>query len=513
MRLTITVILLISMFLTACGSSAPSANSTDSSLFQGTADTQPATTTPNPTETIIPKTPTPTITATAVPDPRWFWAVSNDKNEVLAFNAQGEVNSILDTTSITKSGNDLPPIRMSDNKAIIFFVNGGIPKAFMLTSDSATPIKFPNVRATYPENGWVVQAIHLPYLALASTGTSTAPVVLVNGETGNALTLALNVLLDPTQSNYFVRFSEDGKWARFATGDQEGNPASVHNFNLETGKDTIIFESKSPKQLRADIFGDVWYDRSSDTGMTADGKPVAINNPDYVANLMPLPNAGFLAVKYECAQPCLLNTVSPTGSIPELTFTVPVNLITQQVTVTFAQLLDQNKLLIGIRDFNSEDTRRTLFLLSSDGKSVLLGKSLDPILFPFAYKMAGLSQDSRYIFFYPNDTPSSFGVYDLNSGKALFTESLVSAESYLYVDYFNEGILVEEQDITNRHWVFNFATKSVYKVLSPAGDGYCTALTTDARPICQTDTGVLIFNPETGISTSLISGPVTYISN
>ena len=345
---------------------------------------------------------------------------------------------MLDLTGIKRDGNDITPIRVSDDRAFVFFFNHNNPKAFLLTSDSATPITLPSVQVPIPGNSWEIVAQHGVDIVMAPIGTATTPAILINGETGQATLVADNVY-GPTEINYFVRFSSDGHSLRYATG---VGPVEVHNRDLQSGNDTIFFRSSS--HLATDGFGEIWFDRANGTSRTADGQPVTLKNTeDKTINILLLDNSWVLATKYDCAAPCALQAYPSAGNAAAFNYSLPVKLIPLLVMITAVQALDQNRLLVSVLDANASDSLPALWLLTPDGKSELLGKGLFSNQITLSYRLPGFSDDGLHILLYPADGTPAFSIYDLAAGKVLFSETMDKPYAYLQVIYFAEGIIVE----------------------------------------------------------------------
>ncbi len=452
--------------------------------------------TPQPTSTAAP-----TQTSTP-PATRWFWAVSG--NEILAFNPDGQVNPVLDTSGIEQNGNDNPPIRVSDDRAIVFFANNDHPQAFLLTSDSATAIDVPEVHAPVPENGWIVVAQQPPYLVLGTTGTVTTPAILINGETGKASLVAMDVY-GPAEGSYFLHFSADGSSLRFAAGE---GPVKVHELNLQTGDETILFESS--RSLVSDPTGEVWYDVTKGAGITADGSPVPdLKTDDNTSHLL-LDGGRILAVQRDCDSPCALQLSLAADRASAFDYSLPVPLTAGLTTVKFAKPLTQNRLLVGVTNDNIADYYPTLWLLSPDGTSERLGRRIDASQ---AYGVPGLSADGRYLVTYSPDDTSAFTLYDLTNDQALFSTSTGIPDVYLNSTYFPEGVVILGQDTATQQWSYNFNSASGVEVPSPGGDQYCTALSPDGRLICMTGAGVEMVDPISGERKPLIEEPVSNLSD
>jgi hypothetical protein len=505
MRQALAAIFIISILLTACGTPAAIPQSSAATPVTGQPGSQAPAVATAPAETLIAAT---AIEApTPVPSPRWFWAIPDGKNEILAFNAAGQVNSVLDITGIERNGNDSSPIRVSDDRAIVFFANHDKPKAFLLTSDSATPIALPNVHTPNPGNGWNIQAQSGSSFVFASGGQVTVPAILINGATGQA-SLVADDLYGPTETYYFVRFSADGQSLRFATG---AGPVEVHNRDLQNGKDTVFFRSSS--HLGTDAFGEIWIDGANGKGGTAEGKPVTLKNMDSGTSQFLLDNGWILDAKPDCATPCPFQAYPLIGDAAALNYSLPVKLSDPLVYINGLQPLDQDQMLVNVWDRSAADSLPALWLLAPDGKSELLGMGLDLNRSTPPYRLAGLSDDNRYILLYPADGTPAFSIYDLAAGKALFSETLEKPYAFLEVTYFAEGVIVEEQGDTTHHWIYNYATGLAAEVQPPAGAGYCTAITPDSRPVCMTNSNVVVYDPQTGLATPLVPEPVVSLSN
>ncbi len=509
MRTGLTCLFIITILLTACGgpASAPAATSQPATqTFTATSvptDTLPAA---SPTAASPTEAPTEAPTPTPTPSPRWFWAIPDGKDEILAFNGAGQVNSLPALTGIKHDGNDISPIRVSDDQAIAFFANNNNPKAFLLTSDSATPIKLPSVQVPIPGNGWEIVAQHGAYMVLAPFGTVTTPAILINGETGQASLVATNVF-GSAEVSYLVRFSADGQSLRYAAGD---GPVEVHNRDLQSGNDTIFFQTSM--HLGTNDFGEIWYDSKIGMGRTADGQPVTLKNPQD-AMIIPLDNSWILATTYECAAPCALQAYPSTGNATAFNYSLPVKLSSTSFAINGVQTLDQNRLLVSVLDFRAADQLPDLWLLTPDGKSELLGKGLFLNRFTPNYHIQGLSDDSHTILLYPEDGTPAFSIFDLAAGKVLFSKTLDKPYAYTEVLYFAEGIIVDEQGNTTHNWVYRFSTGLAAEVGPPGGAGYCNAITPDGKPICMTDAGVVVYDPASGDTTPLIQEPVLQLSN
>jgi hypothetical protein len=309
----------------------------------------------------------------------------------------------------------------------------------------------------------------------------------------------------PTESNYFLHFSADGGSLRFATGD---GPVKVHDLNLQTGDETILFESS--RSLVADPSGEVWYDAAKGAGITADGRPVSDLKTDENTSHLVLDGGWILAVQRDCDSPCPLQLYRPTDRATVFNYSLPVQLTSELTTVKFAKPLTQSRLLVGVTDNNLADYYPSLWLLSPDGKSERLGKRVDASQ---AHTVPGLSADGRYLLTYSPDDASAFTLYDLTTDQALFSTSTGIPDVYLNSTYFPEGVIIYAQDTATHQWSYNFSTASGYEVPSPGGDEYCTALTPDGRLICMTGTGVEMYDPVSGDRTALIQEPVSNLSN
>jgi hypothetical protein len=518
MRHSLVSIIIVSYLLTACGtqpskpittqpsSDVNSANQPASAQVAQATNTPPSDTTAvltpiSPTKTLLALTPTEASTPA-----RWFWAIPNGKDQILAFNSTGQVNTILDLTGIQHKGFE-PLIRLGDDRAIAFFANNDKPKAFLLTSNVATPIKLPNVQVPIPGNGWQVLAQQGAYIVIAPSGTVTTPAILINGENGQASLLASNIY-GPTAINYFVRFSADGQSLRYATGQE---PVEVHNRDLKSGTETTFYHSSS--YVSTDSFGEIWNDYAIGTAVTAKGQPIKLKNTDDKTKNILLANGWILETKFDCAAPCTLQAYPSAGEAAALKYSLPVKLVFQTVMIGAVQPLDQNSLLVSVQDANAADMLPALWLLTPDGKSELLGKGLSLNQFTPYYRISGLSDDNRYILLYPADGTPAFSIYDLSAGKELFSETLDNPGAFLEVMYFPEGIIVHEQGDNNHHWVYNYATGTAAEVQPPAGAGYCTAFTAIGQPVCMTDSNVVVYNPGSGQATPLVPEPVASLSN
>jgi hypothetical protein len=510
MRRSVTTLFIATVLLTACGAPAGAPAAVSRTSTPASIAAQPSTQTfaapTAPDGPLMAATATEAPTPTPASSPRWFWAISDGKNDILAFNASGQVNSVLDLTGIQHKGFE-PLIRVRDDRAVAFFANSGKPRAFLLTSDSATPIQLPGVQVPIPGNGWEIAAQHGAYIVMAPIGTATTPAILINGETGQASLVAANVF-GPTAIQYFVRFSADGQSLRFATG---AGPVEVHNRDLNTGKDTTFFHSGS--YLVTDSFGEIWYDYGRGTAVTAQGQPVKLKKSDVSTTIGFLDNGWILARKRDCLGPCPLEAYPSAGDAAALEYSLPVKLSPLLVMISGVEQLDQNRLLVSVLDSGAGDSLPAVWLLTPDGKSELLGKGLSLNSSTPYYRLPGLSDDNRYILLYPADGTSAFSIYDLTAGKALFSEKLDKPYAFLDVMYFAEGILVEEQSDTTHHWFYGSATGLTAEVNPPAGAGSCIAMAPDARPVCMTDSNVVVYDPRTGQATPLVQDPVVSLSN
>lgn len=209
------------------------------------------------------------------------------------------------------------------------------------------PIDLPKVRVPIPQNGWTLAAQHDPYLVFVPNGTVTTPAVLINGETGEASLLAANVF-GPTEISYFVRFSADGKFVRYATGE---GPVKIHNLDLETGTDVILFESGT--SLVTNETGELWYDVAKGVGVTADGASIALTDTDGNTRHLLLNGNWILAAPRDCDSACPLQVYPAVGAEAPLNYTLPLKLTQQMVVVSFGKLFDQDRLVVGVFDYGS----------------------------------------------------------------------------------------------------------------------------------------------------------------
>ncbi len=498
-------VLMVSCSSSALGPTTTPLNPTAPVLVPTTTSIPPTTAAPTPTYTAAPTlAPSPT----SIPDLRWYWAIQN--NEILAFNAAGKVNSVLDLSSVQQEGNDMAPVRLGEDRAFMFFGNQASPKAFLLTSDSATQIQLPSIQVPSPGNPWIIHIDHYPYIVIEASYGATVPAILINGETGQASLIANNVFVGYSYSEYFVRFSADGRWMRYAAGQEQ---VGIHNRDLQSGKDTLILQSSG--YISTDAFGDVWYDSRLGVLQMADGQGGTLVTSDDNTRHLVLGNSWMLDSQYSCTQPCSLHVYPIVGNAQALDYSLPVNFSSPlvgdatQVSVNYGKILAGNRLLVGIYDQSNNDDQRNFWLLTPDGMSTLIGKGS-----AFSgNRLAGSSPGDPYILIYPTDASPEFRVFDPTTGKVLFSETTGITDVFIDMLFFPEGIIVQEQDTTEHDWVYNFATGVAVPFQLLDDYRYCAALTPDGRPICMNDSGVGVYDPVSGNNTELIQEPVTSLSN
>lgn len=246
-------------------------------------------------------------------------------------------------------------------------------------------------------------------------------------------------------------------------------------------------------------------------GQTADGQSFTVTNTDANTWILLLKTGGILATKRTCDSPCPLQVYPPGGESAASNYSLPASLIDSILYVSYGQLLDQNRLLVVTYGNNIT----TLWILTSDGQGQLLGKGEEGYSATASYQSAFISSDGRYLLVYPTDDKTSFSVYELATGKVLFSETTVTPIALLNVSYFPEGIIVYVYDpaLAIRNWVYNWATGLASEVGSLGNSDYCNAMTTDGKPICATDGGVVVYDPASGDTTTLIQEPVLQLSN
>ncbi len=509
------LLLIAASFLAACSvRPAVSTGISQVSVPSPTALAAVPATSSHPTENS-----TPTAAAVQSPIPtsalssRWFWAISEDKKEILAFTAGGQVNSILDLSGLDFHSGFLLR-RTGDAQAFVLFPNNGRPKAYLLSSNAATALSLPAVQIPNPKDIWAILAEHAPYLVASPASDATAPAILIDTQTGRSSLVAPDVV-GPDDIHYLIRFSADGRFLRYATSSSLSDaPVVVNNRDLQSGKDSATFQGTS--YLNTDSFGELWYDSSLNTAHTALGEPVSLKKQGDAVFNMPLDNGWNLETLQDCGKPCSLTVYPLSGSAPPLKYSLPVQLVSSTVFIEAALPLDQNRLLVSIYGDQSSPLLTSLWILTPDGSSQYLGKGFQnaPSSEP-PYQFPGASADGRYLLCYLGSDPPAFGVYDLVKGSPLFIESLDQPDAYLQGTFFPEGILVLEQGSTSRQWVYAFGNGTAVEIKPPTGIGGCTALTPDGKPICMTrmQDGVVIYDPSTGSSTPLIQEPVTDLSN
>ncbi len=429
----------------------------------------------------------------------------------MAFNAQGQVQPVLDISSIALDSNAFL-LRMGEDRAIAFFANNDRPKAFLLTADAAATIGLPSVTPPVPGNGWEVLAEHEPYVVIGQPGDATTPAILINGQNGQARQLAPDVF-GPSVSDYFVRFSADGRWLRFVTAKALGEGAiEVHDLDLQTGREAAVFQMGS--YIRTDAYGDVWVDTAAETAWTANGQRAKLrktgNNMDHWA----IANQWILDSSQDCDQPCALQAYPATGATPGATYSLPVKLKTGSVEIWGAEMPSPDHLVVLLSDTQGSSTLGNLWLLTPDGQSRQMGKGM---LMPLGQSpsgwLPGSSPDGRYILVYPADDKAAFAIYDLVKGTELFSEAVDKPQAFLEATYLHEGLIVREQGDTVRQWLYAYAGNSATEVQPPQGQGECTAMTPDGKPVCITEDGVSAYDPSTGHGNRLVQEPVTDVSN
>lgn len=459
-----------------------------------------ATHTPASTDTPA-NTATPVPTATPAAPPRWYWAVSGQK--VFAFNTGGQVNEVLDLGGVPFQDNDQPPVRISDERAVLFLFNNDHPKAYVLTETSASEIKLPDVRALYMNNGWSLEAHSDPYLVFAAHGGSSMPAILIDAEKGESVLLARNVF-----SSTSIMFLPNGKTIRYAVGGDDG--LKLHQRDLQSGEDEVIFETRSTS-LGASLTGETWFEYWNNRGITSRGEPFSLPDmKDDILHIL-LPGDRGLSISKDCGSPCGLKLYPVLQPEQAATYLLPVELINYEVEVRSAYLIGQDALLVDVSGVDGNYTPKS-WLLFPDGTNQLIGYSFE---YNFGRQLVNHPQDHALILASTTYDPvSSYNLIDLNTGETLFTRT--AADPFVELYYSAEGtIILELTKDKLEYWSMDLKGGPLMQANTSRNmEEVCRTLTPDGRLMCFTRGGaVVLYDLDSGGSSILIDAPVSQLSD
>ena len=455
MRRIIAALLLL-IFITACAG-----------LNQATpVFSEPAENTPEESATPIPfagikaTAPTPesksTLTATPVPPPaHWYWAVENQTNKIIAIDPNGEKREI-GTLSASEVEHFYQGFTLDSERALFFTADGQL-HAYLLTLDGMQSIELPTDTFWGPDATLTRSIIsgrlndHILFSYSTQEGVmdgfypESGAVLFIDLESRTAKVIDDAAYLDISSygfsdPRYWFHASQDQRYVRYMNGPADRAEQDLHEVDLLNGEvRTVYTTNRSPYYAYASPQGDLWY-----MGRSSVVLDVNENQTDFDGEsqtFFPLADGKGIVASPDCTGTCELKVVTPFGSAPDLTFSLPWSIIDIYYPDMTQLMPDQDLIFAGAPANSLSDTPsivdqypnwdfidNPVFRLSPNGQSRLIGfygSDTSDYGFP-------ISPDGRY-YFLTSPQSDSFFIYDAVEDHSL-TEMPRSADLNYYFD-------------------------------------------------------------------------------
>lgn len=540
---------LFSLFLiVACASVAPAI---PTETAAGT-DTPVSVEEPIEGETAVPS---PEADFTSTPEPsiiRWYWAIENDTNKIIAFNQDGETR---EAGSVPASESvNFRVFTVDGERAILFTDAQSQIRAYLLTLDGMRAIQLPplTLNDDAARNSWAVPAVYgdtlvFTYVTEQSIGTPTngmaerGPLVLIDSQALTAKVVDRYMNRDAFTFSFYetrlwAHLSDDGRYLRYLDGNMvlggELGNLSLREVDLATGEARTVYTTKEghhTSSARPSLQGDLWVFLNDGILMDLNGNQTELMD----VRVSPMKDGRALYFNSDCDDDCEIKVVSPFSGEAELTYTLPwaartfhnplVNILTEDNSLLFSGMsldLLSNPPAI-VNEYPSfPEFDHPMFRLTPNGDARLIGFYQG---IATASDSVPASTDGRYMLLQSVDLASYF-IYDTQEDRAVVEIPTDPTLEYFGGDvtFFDHGFLARvnaanaDGDYRDHFLMHSFLTgESIAWVklgsellencvdILPDNTLICTAFSADGMT-----SNVVRFNPENDEKTILLENAI-----
>jgi hypothetical protein len=413
--------------------------------------------TPIPADTATPTlVPEPTLTPTPEPPPaHWYWALENETNKLYAVDQDGKKREIGTLPSV--EAENIPQGFQLDAERVLLFTTDDQLHAYLLTLDGMQPIELPADVSWGPDATLYRSVIagRLDEHILFSYPTQAGVMKGFYPESGTMLLIDLQSLtakrIDDaayfdvssygfSDPRYWFHASADQRYVRYMNGPADRAEQDLREVDLLNGEvRTVYTTNSSPYYAYASPQGDLWHMKKSNAVLDVNGNQKDFDGESQT--FFPLVDGKGIVASTDCAGTCELKVVTPFGSAPDLTFSLPWSIIDFYYPDMTQLMPDQDLIFAGVPVNSLSDIPsivdqypnwdfidNPVFRLSPNGQSRLIGfygSDTSDYGFP-------ISPDGRY-YFLTSPQSDSFFIYDAVEDRSL-TEIPRSADLNYYFD-------------------------------------------------------------------------------
>ena len=442
--------LLALMFIVACAGNT-------TALPETSTQSAESTNTPSAMiENTATLTPEPTLTPTPEPPPaHWYWALENGTNKLYAIDQDGEKREI--GTLPSAEAENIPQGFQLDAERVLFFTADDQLHAYLLTLNGMQPIELPADVSWGPDATLYRSVIagRLDEHILFSYPTQAGVMKGFYPESGTMLLIDLQSLtakvIDDaayfdvssygfSDPRYWFHASTDQRYVRYMNGSADRAKQDLREVDLLNGEvRTVYTTNSSPYYAYASPQGDLWYMGKSEVVLDLGGNQKDFSNESQT--FFPLADGKGIVASPDCTGTCELKVVTPFGTAPDLTFSLPWSIREIHYPDMTQLMPDQDLIFTGAPANALSDTPsivdqypnwdfidNPVFRLSPNGQSRLIGfygSDTSDYGFP-------ISPDGRH-YFLTSPQSDSFFIYDAVEDSSL-TEMPRSADLNYYFD-------------------------------------------------------------------------------
>ncbi len=206
------------------------------------------------------------IFAREITSPVWNWGWDSQRQELLAYSENGDVNHLLN--NVTEVIDNI--WRISENRGIALIRSSDQVLLYSITDKTAqkllSEISFPALAPFITrQNGIGLEAYYYPYMVLAPWQSidkeGARPAFLVNLTTNT-----VGYLNDSVETGFCCRFTQDGHSLRYLTRvGGYGGSITLHERSLDTNSEKVLYTQTSG-HAESDTNGDRWlfYQQEND---------------------------------------------------------------------------------------------------------------------------------------------------------------------------------------------------------------------------------------------------------
>jgi hypothetical protein len=439
------------------------------------------------------------VVLAAQDDETWYFAWKPETGEVVAYTAEGEVNTILE------DGGRAWGWRLDSQTAVVYMEleYGEDYGLYKLTPETAQ-LLIPDVdpRDFGPAYGGPARYIRYsaPFLSLTIDEVGFRRSLLINIETG--------VVENFNNIKDCCRFSEAGEFLRFVTVEEQSGSITLRLWEriLATGETRVIHRINSTDQyagLSPDTYGDRWLfveDSNQDhafitiTMLYSDGRSelIAEETPDTIREWHHwrfLDSDLIFSSSPLCQHDCFLQLSSPIEENP-ISFILPPLIAGEIGSLIPIYATDNQRLLIN-------RTLEGYWLLSNDEAPVFIGAWKSGKIMGW-----NISTDGHWLLVLDDsEQPEEYRVWDNFNAEYVITDELPSDGRPVGMTYNDADVMVQNYS-GGRGQYYRSSSSTVYEL--PNGGAYVAIL--ENGNLLFNDQNIYSYNPEQDLFTLLVDG-------